>query len=73
MPGFLVSAPCKPKGELVKDSSKLQIKIHPEEGLLMSITSSPWLRFCAGIAIILISLGVAGLVLTPLINAIRWW
>jgi hypothetical protein len=37
------------------------------------LESSPWLRFCTGIAIILIALGVAGLVITPLIHAIRWW
>ena len=55
------------------DFSKVEIKIHPKEGLMMTINSSPWLRFCAGLAILLVAIGVAALVMTPFITAIRWW
>lgn len=39
--------------------SKIWIKIHPKEGLMLSVNSSPWLKICVGVAIILAALGFA--------------
>lgn len=53
------------------DHSNLEIKIHPKEGLIMSIASSPWLKFCAGMAILISALSIAALAVVPLISALR--
>lgn len=52
------------------NSSKIDLKIHPKEGLKMTITSSPWLRFCAGTAILLCAFSVVALAIVPLISAL---
>ncbi|WP_336286553.1 hypothetical protein [Cronobacter dublinensis] len=53
------------------DHSNLEIKIHPKEGLIMSISSSPWLKFCAGMAILLCAVSVVILAFVPFISALR--
>lgn len=37
----------------------------------MTITSSPWLRFCAGMAILICSMSVIALAVVPLIGALK--
>lgn len=34
---------------------------------------TPFLRFCIGISILMVALGVLGLMITPFIHAIKWW
>jgi len=51
-------------------NSKFDIKIHPKEGMNMSITSTPWLRFCAGVAILLCATSVVVLAVVPLVEVI---
>ncbi|MCJ3066436.1 hypothetical protein LN032_04115 [Klebsiella pneumoniae] len=53
------------------DHSNLEIKIHPKEGLIMTISSSPWLKFCAGTAILLCALSIVILAVVPLVQAIK--
>lgn len=53
------------------DNSNFKIKIPPKEGLIMSISSSPWLKFCAGMAILLCAVSVVVLAVVPLIEAIK--
>jgi len=51
-------------------NSKFDIKIHPKEGLMMTITSTPWLRFCAGAAILMCAASVVALAVVPLVEVV---
>lgn len=37
---------------------------------MMTINSSPWLRLCAGLAILMIAIGVMTLIMTPCLYGI---
>ncbi|WP_323842975.1 hypothetical protein [Moraxella sp. Pampa] len=47
--------------------------LHPKEGVKMEGLVTPFLRFCIGISILMVALGVLGLMITPFIHAIKWW
>ncbi|ERF79451.1 hypothetical protein N561_00755 [Gallibacterium anatis 12656/12] len=53
--------------------SKTKLKIHPKEGLEMETYATPFIKIAIGIAIILVSLAVLALGITPLVSALRWW
>lgn len=37
----------------------------------MTMTSSPWLRFCAGMAVLICALSVIALAVVPLVEALK--
>ncbi len=52
------------------NNSKLDIKIHPKEGLMMTIIFTPWLLFCAGAAILLCAVSAVALAVVPLVEVV---
>lgn len=52
------------------NNSKLDIKIHPKEDLKMTITSSPWLRLCAGLSMLLCAASVTVLAAVPMVKVV---
>lgn len=53
-----------------RDYSKTKLELHPKEGLKMEMYSSPFIRMCIGIAVLLVSLGMFALMVTPLISTL---
>lgn len=53
-----------------RDYSKTKLELHPKERLKMEMYSSPFIRMCIGIAVLLVSLGMFALMVTPLIGAV---
>ena len=53
-----------------RDYSKTKLELHPKEGLKMEMYSSPFIRMCIGIAVLLVLLGMFALMVTPLISAV---
>ena len=53
-----------------RDYSKTKLELHPKEGLKMEMYSSPFIRMCIGIAVLLVSLEMFALMVTPLISAV---
>jgi len=50
--------------------SKTKLELHPKEGLKMEMYSSPFIRMCIGIAVLLVALGMFALMVTPLISTL---
>lgn len=50
----------------MKKFSRGEFLMHAKEGIKMTGELSPWLRFCIGLAILLLAA-------TPFVGAIRWW
>ncbi|WP_164931718.1 hypothetical protein [Dyella sp. M7H15-1] len=43
------------------------------QGIQFDGMFSPWMRFCMGVAIVIVAMAMLLLASTPLVNAIRWW
>lgn len=48
--------------------NKTKMKLHLRKGINMEIVATPFIRFCIGMAILLLALGMCGLMLAPLIG-----
>ena len=55
------------------DDNRSTVEIHPREGLKMDLVTDKWIRFCIGLAIVLMAVGGLMLAATPMVHAVRWW
>lgn len=54
----------------MKKYSRDKFKLHPREGLSMEGLITPFLRFCIGISILAVALGLFALFVTPLVRTL---
>ncbi|MCP2041676.1 hypothetical protein L1281_002287 [Neisseria sp. HSC-16F19] len=51
--------------------NKTKMELHPKEGMKLEMYASPFIRACIGIAILLISIGLLALMVTPLVSTLK--
>ena len=51
--------------------SKTKMELHPKEGMKLEIYASPFIRACIGTAVLLVSLGLLALMITPLVHVLK--
>lgn len=55
------------------NDARTKLEIHPKRGLKMDAVTDKWIRTCIGAAVVIVSMAVLALAVTPAIHAIRWW
>lgn len=53
--------------------SRTKVEIHPKRGLKMDVVTDRWIRICIGVAVVLISMAVLALAVTPALYALSSW
>ena len=52
------------------NSNRSRLEIHPKEGLKMDLVTDKWIRFCAGMAILMVGAGCFLLAATPFVSVV---
>lgn len=53
-----------------KDYSKDRFILHPKRGIKMEIQANSWIKFCIGMAILLLGFGIFFLLVTPIVKVL---